>query len=134
MVTKALGVVSRAKGAPVGIEEILIPDPGPGEVLVRVQACGVCHTDLHCRQGAINDDFPFLLGHGRLPTPPRFPNADRRLPPGPVRLGRRLHLDGQSFDVTNNIWLVGDDREVIVIDAAHDAATIVTATALVAWR
>ena len=57
------GVVARAKGAPVAIETILVPDPGPGEALVRVQACGVCHTDLHYREGGINDDFPFLLGH-----------------------------------------------------------------------
>ena len=57
------GVVARAKGAPVAVETILVPDPGPGEALVRVQACGVCHTDLHYREGAINDDFPFLLGH-----------------------------------------------------------------------
>ena len=41
----------------------MVPDPGPGEALVRVQACGVCHTDLHYREGGINDDFPFLLGH-----------------------------------------------------------------------
>jgi len=57
------GVVARAKGAPVAVEAILVPNPGPGEALVRVQACGVCHTDLHYREGAINDDFPFLLGH-----------------------------------------------------------------------
>ena len=56
-------VVARAKGEPVTIETIEVPDPGPGEVLVAVQACGVCHTDLHYREGAINDDFPFLLGH-----------------------------------------------------------------------
>jgi S-(hydroxymethyl)mycothiol dehydrogenase len=57
------GVVAKAKGAPVSIETIEVPDPGPGEALVQVQACGVCHTDLHYREGAINDDFPFLLGH-----------------------------------------------------------------------
>ncbi len=57
------GVVAKAKGAPVGIETILVPDPGPGEALVAVKACGVCHTDLHYREGGINDDFPFLLGH-----------------------------------------------------------------------
>jgi S-(hydroxymethyl)mycothiol dehydrogenase len=57
------GVVARVKGAPVSVETIVVPDPGPGEALVRVQACGVCHTDLHYREGAINDDFPFLLGH-----------------------------------------------------------------------
>ena len=56
-------VVAAKKGAPVGPQTILVPDPGPGEVLVDVQASGVCHTDLHYREGAINDDFPFLLGH-----------------------------------------------------------------------
>ena len=56
-------VVARAKGEPVTIETIDVPAPGPGEVLVAVQACGVCHTDLHYREGAINDEFPFLLGH-----------------------------------------------------------------------
>jgi S-(hydroxymethyl)mycothiol dehydrogenase len=56
-------VVARAKGEPVSMETIEVPDPGPGEVLVTVKACGVCHTDLHYREGAINDEFPFLLGH-----------------------------------------------------------------------
>ena len=56
-------VVARAKGEPVTVETIEVPDPGSGEVLVSVQACGVCHTDLHYREGAINDEFPFLLGH-----------------------------------------------------------------------
>ena len=56
-------MVALAKGEPVRIETILVPDPGPGEALVQVQACGVCHTDLHYREGGINDDFPFLLGH-----------------------------------------------------------------------
>jgi S-(hydroxymethyl)mycothiol dehydrogenase len=57
------GVVARGKGEPVTIETIVVPDPGPGEALVAVQACGVCHTDLHYREGAIHDEFPFLLGH-----------------------------------------------------------------------
>ena len=57
------GVVARAKGQPVSIETIVVPDPGPGEAVVDIQACGVCHTDLHYREGGINDDFPFLLGH-----------------------------------------------------------------------
>ena len=56
-------VIAKSKGAPVTIETIIIPDPGPGEVVVAIQACGVCHTDLHYREGGINDDFPFLLGH-----------------------------------------------------------------------
>jgi S-(hydroxymethyl)mycothiol dehydrogenase len=63
MASEARAVISAAKGAPVTVETILVPDPGPGEAVVRVQACGVCHTDLHYRDGAINDDFPFLLGH-----------------------------------------------------------------------
>ena len=57
------GVIARGKGRPVELTTILVPDPGPGEALVKVQACGVCHTDLHYREGGINDDFPFLLGH-----------------------------------------------------------------------
>jgi S-(hydroxymethyl)mycothiol dehydrogenase len=56
-------VVARGKGQPVTVETINVPDPGPGEAVVQVQACGVCHTDLHYREGGINDDFPFLLGH-----------------------------------------------------------------------
>jgi S-(hydroxymethyl)mycothiol dehydrogenase len=56
-------VIARAKGAPVEIVTINVPDPGPGEAVVQVQACGVCHTDLHYREGGINDDYPFLLGH-----------------------------------------------------------------------
>jgi len=63
MASEVRGVVARAKGQPVSVETIIVPNPGPGEVLVRVQACGVCRTDLHYRDGAINDDFPFLLGH-----------------------------------------------------------------------
>jgi S-(hydroxymethyl)mycothiol dehydrogenase len=57
------GVVARSKGAPVTLETIIVPDPGPGEARVKVLACGVCHTDLHYREGGINDEFPFLLGH-----------------------------------------------------------------------
>ncbi len=58
-----LGVVSRAAGEPALVEDIVIDDPGPGEVLVRIQASGVCHTDLHYKLGNITDEFPFLLGH-----------------------------------------------------------------------
>ena len=57
------GVISRAKGEPVELVDIVIPDPGPGEAVVAIEACGVCHTDLHYREGGINDDYPFLLGH-----------------------------------------------------------------------
>ncbi len=57
------GVISRKKGEPVELVDIVVPDPGPGEAVVDVIACGVCHTDLTYREGGINDEYPFLLGH-----------------------------------------------------------------------
>src|ERR1700683_598715 len=60
------GVVARGKGEPVEVTTVLVPEPGPGEALVNVQACGVCHTDLHYKEGGIGDDFPYLLGHGAV--------------------------------------------------------------------
>ena len=63
MAVQVQGVIAREKDSPVTLETIIVPDPGPGEARVKVLACGVCHTDLHYRQGAINDNFPFLLGH-----------------------------------------------------------------------
>ncbi|GAA3709850.1 S-(hydroxymethyl)mycothiol dehydrogenase [Nonomuraea antimicrobica] len=57
------GVVARGKGQEVSLETVIVPDPGPGEAVVDVRACGVCHTDLHYREGGISDDYPFLLGH-----------------------------------------------------------------------
>ena len=63
MASQVRGVVATAVGEPVQVVTIVVPDPGPGEAVVRVQACGVCHTDLHYREGGISDDFPFLLGH-----------------------------------------------------------------------
>ncbi|MFJ9083306.1 S-(hydroxymethyl)mycothiol dehydrogenase [Streptomyces sp. NPDC102384] len=63
MTHEVRAVVARKQGAPVSVETILVPEPGPGEALVQVRACGVCHTDLHYREGGIGDEFPFLLGH-----------------------------------------------------------------------
>jgi S-(hydroxymethyl)mycothiol dehydrogenase len=63
MAHEVKGVIASAKGAPVSISTVVVPDPGPGEALVAVQACGVCHTDLHYREGGIGQDFPYLLGH-----------------------------------------------------------------------
>ncbi len=63
MAHEVKGVIASAKGAPVSITTVVVPDPGPGEALVAVQACGVCHTDLHYREGGIGEDFPYLLGH-----------------------------------------------------------------------
>ncbi len=63
MAHQVQGVVVKEANGPVTLETILVPDPGPGEVLVDIAACGVCHTDLHYVQGGIGEDFPFLLGH-----------------------------------------------------------------------
>ncbi|MEU6944663.1 S-(hydroxymethyl)mycothiol dehydrogenase [Streptomyces sp. NPDC046316] len=63
MTQQVQGVVALGRDEPVRVETVLVPDPGPGEAVVKVQACGVCHTDLHYKQGGISDDFPFLLGH-----------------------------------------------------------------------
>jgi S-(hydroxymethyl)mycothiol dehydrogenase len=63
MADSVRGVIARQKGAPVEVTTILVPDAGPGEALVRIQASGVCHTDLHYREGGIGDDFPYFLGH-----------------------------------------------------------------------
>jgi S-(hydroxymethyl)mycothiol dehydrogenase len=76
------GVVAAAKGGPVKLVPILVPDPGPGEALIRVKACGVCHTDLHYREGAINDDFPFLLGHEASGTVESVGNGVTNVAPG----------------------------------------------------
>src|ERR1700712_4143912 len=63
MAQQVRGVVARSKGAPVSVVTVVVPDPGPGEAVVAIQACGVCHTDLHYREGGIGEDFPYLLGH-----------------------------------------------------------------------
>src|SRR5580693_8139100 len=63
MAHEVRGVIARGKGAEVEVTTVLVPDPGPGEALVKVQACGVCHTDLHYKMGGIGEDFPYLLGH-----------------------------------------------------------------------
>jgi S-(hydroxymethyl)mycothiol dehydrogenase len=63
MAHEVTGVIASGKGQEVTVTTVIVPDPGPGEALVRVQACGVCHTDLHYREGGIGDDFPYLLGH-----------------------------------------------------------------------
>ncbi len=76
------GVIAGGKGEPVRLETIIVPDPGPGEVVVRVQASGVCHTDLHYREGAINDDFPFLLGHEAAGIVEEIGDGVRNVEPG----------------------------------------------------
>ena len=64
MAITARGAIARTPGAAVSIEEFTIDDPGPNEVLVRIQASGVCHTDLGIKSGTYGTSgFPFLLGH-----------------------------------------------------------------------
>ncbi|GAB3554626.1 S-(hydroxymethyl)mycothiol dehydrogenase [Arthrobacter tumbae] len=63
MAHRVKGVVVMEKDAPATVVTIRVPDPGPGEALVDILTCGVCHTDLHYKQGGISDDYPFLLGH-----------------------------------------------------------------------
>jgi propanol-preferring alcohol dehydrogenase len=57
--------VVRAFGKPLVIQDVAIPVPGPGEVLVKVIACGVCHTDLHAADGdwPVKPKPPFIPGH-----------------------------------------------------------------------
>jgi len=55
--------VVRRKSGPFEIEEIGRPAPAAGEVLVKIAACGVCHTDLHVRDGAVPFPFPAVFGH-----------------------------------------------------------------------
>ncbi len=76
------GVVAREQNAPVSVETIVVPDPGPGEAVVAIQACGVCHTDLHYREGGINDEFPFLLGHEAAGTVERVGDGVTEVAPG----------------------------------------------------
>jgi S-(hydroxymethyl)mycothiol dehydrogenase len=63
MAHRVRGVIVRSKDAPATVEMVTVPEPGPGEALVDILTCGVCHTDLHYKQGGISDDYPFLLGH-----------------------------------------------------------------------
>jgi len=76
------GVISRKKGEPVEVVDVVIPDPGPREVVVEIIACGVCHTDLTYRDGGINDEFPFLLGHEAAGTVESVGEGVRHVEPG----------------------------------------------------
>ncbi|WP_374467651.1 alcohol dehydrogenase AdhP [Ferrovibrio sp.] len=57
--------VVREFGKPLSIEQVPVPKPGPGEVLVRIKASGVCHTDLHAADGdwPVKPKLPFIPGH-----------------------------------------------------------------------
>jgi propanol-preferring alcohol dehydrogenase len=57
--------VAHAYGEPLRIEEVKVPLPGPGQILVKIEACGVCHTDLHAVEGdwPVRPPLPFIPGH-----------------------------------------------------------------------
>lgn len=76
------GVISREKGKPVEMTDIVIPDPGANDVVVAITACGVCHTDLTYRDGGINDSYPFLLGHEASGTVESVGSAVTAVEPG----------------------------------------------------
>lgn len=76
------GVIVRSKDAPVELVAVDVPGPGPGEAVVRIQACGVCHTDLHYKQGGIGDDYPYLLGHEAAGVVESVGEGVRDLEPG----------------------------------------------------
>ena len=82
MTNQVKGVIASARGEAVSVETIVVPDPGPGEALIKVQACGVCHTDLHYREGAITDEFPFLLGHEAAGTVEKVGDGVTNVEPG----------------------------------------------------
>jgi S-(hydroxymethyl)mycothiol dehydrogenase len=82
MTYEVQAVIARGKGEPVSVETVLVPQPGPGEAVVNVRACGVCHTDLHYREGGISDDYPFLLGHEAAGTVEAVGDGVTGLEPG----------------------------------------------------
>lgn len=61
--TRARAATLRDAGAPLFVETVVVPDPGPGEVLVRYHASGICHSDEHARLGHYSVPKPIILGH-----------------------------------------------------------------------
>jgi Zn-dependent alcohol dehydrogenase len=126
------GVIAPGKGEPVRIETVVVPDPGPGEALVSVQACGVCHTDLHYREGGVGDDFPYLLGHEAAGTVDAVGPGVTAVAPGDfVVLNWRAVcgdcVPSRDFPVLIDLYLQGRfdlDRfvsETIALDEVEDA-------------
>ncbi|MGH3737384.1 MAG: zinc-binding dehydrogenase [Micromonosporaceae bacterium] len=90
----ARGVVVRAPGEASKVEELIVEEPGPGEVLVRIQATGVCHTDMHASRGTMGTQFPYLLGHeGAGVVQAVGPGVSRPAVGDPVVLAYRVPCD-----------------------------------------
>ena len=113
------GVVARAKGEPVSIETIVIPDPGPGEAVVAIQACGVCHTDLHYREGGINDEFPFLLGHEAAGVVESVGEGVTNVAPGD-------YVDPQLAGGVRQLPVVPQGQALVLLHARYNAAQKMT--------
>src|SRR2546429_2321909 len=115
------GVIARSKGEPVEVTTVLVPDPGPGEALVAVQACGVCHTDLHYREGGIGEDFPYLLGHEAAGVVEAVGDAGTGVAPG------GLGPEGRSEEHTSELQsrphlvcrLLLEKKKIINIENEH---------------
>src|SRR5439155_16112620 len=63
LMARVRAAVLRAVGEPLRVEDVELEAPHAGEVLVRVEAAGVCHTELHYMDGAIPCPLPIVLGH-----------------------------------------------------------------------
>ena len=108
------GVVSRKMGEKVEVVDVVIPDPGPREVVVDVIACGVCHTDLTYRDGGINDEFPFLLGHEAAGTVESVGERVTHVEPGDSILDRIARRQHQNRDVlTSHSQLRRDGKSIL---------------------
>jgi S-(hydroxymethyl)mycothiol dehydrogenase len=125
MAHEVRGVVATAKKAPVTVETITVPDPGPGEALVRVKACGVCHTDLHYREGAINDEFPFLLGHEAAGVVEKVGDGVTNLSPGDfVILAWRAPCGSCRSCVRGRPWYCFDSRNAAQTMTLEDGTAL----------
>ena len=70
-------------GEPLKLVELPIPQPGPGQVLIKVHACGVCHTDLHIIDGELREPkLPLVLGHQIVGTVVQSGKGPKRYQPG----------------------------------------------------
>ena len=81
-------------GKPLVIEDVLVPVPGPGEILVKVMACGVCHTDLHAAEGdwPVKPSLPFIPGHEVASVVAALgPGVTDFKPGDPIMVARCLH-------------------------------------------
>jgi S-(hydroxymethyl)mycothiol dehydrogenase len=128
------GVVAMADGKPVTVETITVPDPGRGEVRVTVQACGVCHTDLHYREGAINDEFPFLLGHEAAGTVESVGDGVTNVAPGDfVIIAWRAPCGACRSCRRGRPWYCFDSRNAVQPMTLADGTALSTALGIGAF-